>query len=302
MSENPPPVLGSRQRRQIVWITAGALGLYVLFRLLPTGTNLNHIDFRVQGGGSIEFCDPSNPQFIPVVAVRSPVSMTLAVNEPVQAGRVAQVSLVLNTASGKPIGPEDLIVAHTQKLHLLIVDPTLGDYQHIHPVPADKPGEWRFEFTPRSAGIYRVFADFTPVATARGLYANADLNVTGTNAVAPAAPGFAGHAFQLQPAELPLRAGKTADLAFTIARSDGAVVRLEPVMGAFAHLVAFDEMRSGFAHLHPNETDLTRPPDARQPRLTFKITIPKPGRYVIWAQVKIEGREFFTPFWFEVIP
>ena len=33
---------------------------------------------------------------------------------------------------------------------------------------------------------------------------------------------------------------------------------LEPVMGAFAHLVTFDEALSGFAHLHPMETDLTQ--------------------------------------------
>jgi len=50
-------------------------------------------------------------------------------------------------------------------------------------------------------------------------------------------------------------------------------VPLEPVMGAFAHLVAFDETRSGFAHLHPMETDLLKTPDATRPALSFKITI-----------------------------
>ncbi len=36
------------------------------------------MDFRVQGGNVIEFCDPANPQFLPVVAVRSPVTLTVA--------------------------------------------------------------------------------------------------------------------------------------------------------------------------------------------------------------------------------
>jgi len=31
-------------------------------------------------------------------------------------------------------------------------------------------------------------------------------------------------------------------------------------MGAFAHLVAFDETRSGFAHLHPMETGFVENP------------------------------------------
>ena len=75
---------------------------------------------------------------------------------------------------------------------------------------------------------------------------------------------------------------------------------LGPVMGAFAHLVAFDEARSGFAHLHPMEADVTVPPDAIHPVLNFKITIPRAGRYVIWAQIDLAGRETFLPFWFDV--
>jgi hypothetical protein len=53
-------------------------------RLLPTGTNLSHMDFRVdpRATNAIEFCDPLNPQFIPVVAVRSPVSMSIVTAEP----------------------------------------------------------------------------------------------------------------------------------------------------------------------------------------------------------------------------
>ena len=68
-----------------------------------------------------------------------------------------------------------------------------------------------------------------------------------------------------------------------------------------AHLVAFDGVRSGFAHLHPNETDLTRSLDPHRPQLTFKLTIPRAGRYVIWSQVILGGREMFAPFWFEVV-
>jgi hypothetical protein len=85
-----------------------------------------------------------------------------------------------------------------------------------------------------------------------------------------------------------------------VTRPDGGRVPLEPIMGAFAHLVAFDEARSGFAHLHPNETDFARPPDAMAPQLTFKVTIPRAGRYAVWAQVKLGGQEVFAPFWVEV--
>src|SRR5690606_34765335 len=108
--------------------------------------------------------------------------------------------------------------------------------------------------------------------------------------------------FTLRPADGPLRAGKPGDLLFDVTQTGGGAVRLEPVMDAYAHLVAFDLSRSGFAHLHPKETDLTVPLDPVQPQLSFQISIPKPGRYIVWAQVSLEGEERFVPFAVPVVP
>ena len=117
--------------RQFAVITIAAVAIFLGLRLLPTGTNLNHMDFRVdaKGGQALEFCDPSNPQFIPVVAVRSPVDMALATEAPAVAGQRVRAVVTLRTASGKAIAPEDLLVTHTRRLHLLLVDPSLADYQ-----------------------------------------------------------------------------------------------------------------------------------------------------------------------------
>jgi hypothetical protein len=267
------------------------------------------MDFRVSGKNSIDFCDPANPQFIPVVAATSPVKLTLRTAAAPVAGGEVRATLALATASGKPVAPEDLLVMHSRKLHLLISDPSLTDYQHVHPEPTRQPGEWSFAFTPRHGGIYRVFADFTPAATARSLYANADLVVSGPEPkageiAAEKKPAWVaerdGYRFAISPAVLPVKAGQVADLKFIVTKTDGGAVPLEPVMEAYAHLVAFDEGRSGFAHLHPMDTDLSHRPDATKPTLIFKITIPKAGRYVIWAQMNLGGREVFVPFWFDV--
>ena len=303
--------LSGRQYRQAALITMAAVAIFVIFRNLPTGTNLSHMDFRVQGGNSIEMCDPLNPQFIPVVDVRSPVTMALTTTAAAQAGGEVRATFTLRTSSGKAIAPEDLVIAHTKKMHLLIIDPSLTDYQHVHPDPTATPGEWTFHFTPRLGGTYRIFADFTPVATGLGLYANTELVVQGEGPSAGSLQAarqvswtyeHEGYQFQLQPAAPVLRARQAIDLKFSVNRADGAAVPMEPVMGAYAHLVAFDDGRSGFAHLHPMETDLSRKPDALRPTLSFKIMIPRAGRYVIWAQVNLGGREEFAPFWFDVIP
>jgi hypothetical protein len=295
------------QRRQIVLITLVALALFVTVRFLPTGTNLSHMDFRVEGKGALEFCDPANPQFIPVVQVRSPVVLTLKSARVPARDQPVDFTLTMKTASGQPIAPEDLLVANTRKLHLLVVDPTLTDYQHIHPEPGRRPGEWVFTLVPARAGLYRVFADFTPAATARGLYSVAEFTVPGTVATVTRSANTtwqaAGYNFELVVPPV-FHARQPADLRLRIVSQGAArqAVPLQTVMGAFAHLVAFDETRSGFAHLHPDETDLDKPPDKFQPELNFKITIPQPGRYVIWGQVNLGGTEVFAPFWIDVRP
>jgi hypothetical protein len=295
-----------RQKRQIAWITAGALALFLLVRRLPTGTNLAHVDFQVPGGRSIQFCDPANPCFLPVVAVKSPVTMTLATEDSPATGQRMKIALTLRTASGKPIGPQDLLVTHTRLLHLLVVDPSLRDYQHIHPVPGRVPGEWDFDLVPRRAGLYRLFADFTPSATGRGLYASAELPVPGQPDPPPAENNRVcevdGWKLTLAP-DASFRARVVVILALTVeSAAERRPVRLEPVMGAFAHLVAFDAARSGFAHLHPQQADLSQPLDPFRPRLTFQVQLPEAGRYVVWSQVKLGGQERFAPFWIDVAP
>jgi len=308
-SETPSSAspLSRRQLRGTFLITLVALALYLFMRWLPIGSNLNHMDFRVEEKGAIEFCDPNSPQFIPVISAKSPVTMTLRSDTPPTRGRPVDFTLTMRTASGKPIGPADLLVAHTRKLHLMVVDPTLNDYQHLHPEPGKSPGEWVFRMTPERAGTYRVFADFTPAATARGLYAAVDFEVPGEVARVVRSMSTmnqaAGFNFTLETPPL-LQAGRAADLKFRI-ESPGVTKRpvpLRPVMDAYAHLVAFDEDRTGFAHLHPNETDLSVPPDSLRPELTFKVTIPRAGRYVIWSQVNLGGSDVFVPFWVEVLP
>lgn len=296
--------LSRAQRLQIAAITLGAAVLYAGFRLIPAASDLNHIDFRIDGTNTLEFCDPSNPQFIPVVAVRSPVSAELASAGEPALGTVTRHTLRLGTASRKPIGPADLLVVHTRPLHLLVVDPTLQDYQHVHPEPGAVDGEWVFEHRPQRAGRYRVFADFTPTATGRGLYASADFIVAGEESKAPVSlewtTDVSGHRFTLTPTDGMIRAGRPATLSLALERPDGGEVQMEPIMDAYAHLVAFDADRSGFAHLHPLQTDPVNPADHNRPTLEFQVTIPDTGRYVIWAQVKLAGEEVFAPFWFDV--
>lgn len=297
--------LSPSQRRQVWILSIGAVAVFALFRWMPTGTKLSHGDFRLEGDNVLEFCDPAAPQFLPVTTARSPVAFEVTPQQ-MEQGEMTEFTFRLATSTGKAISPVDLLVAHTRKLHLMVVDPSLTDYQHIHPTPGEVPGEWHVSFAPKYAGTYRVFADFTPAATARGLYASVDLEVPGKPESLFHQPNLrhaeGNYRFELRMDEGRVRAREPTDLTLLIRHENAQAVQLGEVMGAFAHLVAFDEKRSGFAHLHPMETDLENPPDARTPELHFNITIPEPGLFVIWAQMVLDGTETFVPFWFEVEP
>ena len=297
--------LSSAQRNQTLWITIGAIVVFLAFRWMPTGTNLAHGDFRLEGENVLEFCDPAAPQFLPVTTARSPVELTVSPLS-VESGQFTDFTFRLETSTGKSIAPVDLLVAHTRKLHLMVVDPSLTDYQHIHPTAGEVPGEWHVSFAPKYAGTYRVFADFTPAATARGLYASVDIDVPGKQPTFDHRPKLNetvnDFRFELSIEDNRIRAREPTDLTLSIRHRANESVQLGQVMGAFAHLVAFDEGRTGFAHLHPRETDLDNPPDTLEPDLHFQITIPESGRYVIWAQIVLNGAETFVPFWFDVEP
>jgi hypothetical protein len=300
--------------RQTVVITLAAIALFFLVRWLPLADgSLHYSDFGAGERGFLEFCEPGSPQFAPVDRVHSPVTLTLRTDEPLRLDGPARVTAQLTTASGKPITADDLLVVHTRKLHLLLIAAdTLDDYQHVHPEPGDEAGTFVFTFIPRRLGRYRVFADFMPRATGRSLYAGAELKVTVKSGIfTGSGPAFVeglhtkkdGLVFRLTLDRSPVRINQTAQMVLTVAREQGGAPELEDIMGAPAHLVAFDERCSGFAHLHPaaptaevpDETDAGR-------RLAFAIHLPDPGNYRLWAQVRVDGREVFAPFDLKVEP
>ncbi len=71
---------------------------------------------------------------------------------PLTVGQPVRALLHLQRPNGEPVSPSDLIETHTKKIHLLMVDSSLTDYHHEHPVPTRNPGEYSFSFTPGKRG------------------------------------------------------------------------------------------------------------------------------------------------------
>jgi hypothetical protein len=127
-----------------------------------------------------------------------------------------------------------------------------------------------------------VFADFKHDEEARTLAA--DLAVDGEAAYAPlpapATSADTGDGYDVRLDAGALRAGREAELRFTVTR-DGEPVRTEPYLGAGGHLVALREGDLAYLHVHPEEHDAA---------VSFMTEFPSEGRYRLYLQFKHEGR------------
>lgn len=225
---------------------------------------------------------------------------------PPVAGRQATAVVRLTGSDGKPLTLDQLQVAHTEKLHLLIVDGTLTDYHHEHPVASDKPGEYRFEFSPRYGGPYHIWADVVPTATSRQEYAKTTVMVQGSpaekNKALNTTADADGYRFRLTSENNePLQAGKATMVKVKVTTPDGKdFTALEPLMGAYAHMVAFPENLESVTHVHPMGEEPQAATERGGPELSFHVEPEKPGFQKLFLQTQIGAREFYAAFGVEV--
>lgn len=236
------------------------------------------------------------------------IRATIRTAEPLVAGQEARAVLTLQRLDGSPVYPVDLIEMHTQKIHLLLVDSSLADYQHAHPVPTPRAGEYEFSFTPHKPGSYLAWADVRPAPLGLQEYAATTIRaetrpepmvehvLSGTSAAE-------GLVFQLTFDSPQVRVGKPATGRLRITRADGSAMdQLEPFMEAFAHLVGFHENRKDILHLHPKGRPVRNASARGGPELEFVLYATQPGFVRLFAQVQVDGALKLGAFGVEVVP
>ena len=95
----------------------------------------------------------------PDAAVTPSVRAAAQMSAPLQQGELNRVMLRLLRTNEVAVRFEELQEVHEARIHLLVIDPSLTDYHHLHPQPTGTPGEFSFAFAPRRTGPYRVWAD-----------------------------------------------------------------------------------------------------------------------------------------------
>lgn len=216
---------------------------------------------------------------------------------PITAGTPATLAFQLTNAQGHPLGPEDLATTHTEKLHTMIVDRTLTDYHHLHPVYDPARKLFVCSFIPRLSQPYTAWHDFALRGTAEPIHLRTELpapqGMTNLPApfITPATDATMQGIHVHLATDTPLMAGRPAMLTIAATTPDGAPIRdLEPIMGAYAHLAGFSQDGKHFVHSHPlNDTP---PADGR---LQFHLTPETAGMTKFFLQLRHQGQDVTFP-------
>ena len=253
--------------------------------------------------GELDYCGSDDTGFVDLSIRRWPMKIDFRPVNPVVMNQLAKFEIKIEKADGSPLTSSDVALSQTQKIHLLAVDESLNDYHHIHPI-ADSlfDGVWHFSLTPKYAGEYSVYLDFIPLKSPRRVLLSSSFKVNGNRASFQDRQENLEFSYEDINFELIKDSKESTEekkiITLTAVDRKGKNVTFHPVMGAFAHMVAFDDEMNGFAHLHPISENVPSSENTTHTGpLSFDFTAPKYRMYRLWAQVKTTTeKEIFIPF------
>jgi rubrerythrin len=302
------------ERSQRLWSEIKSLYPREALQILPPlWTCPMHPELMKTAVGNCPICGmPLEPIYVtqPQLTQAPIIRAEIVANTPLKVGKRADLRIRLFFIDNdQPVSLSDLEETHTRKIHLLISDVTETDYHHEHPEPAGD-GEYTFSFTPQRPDTYRVWADLLPVQTHVQQYSVADIPSSTPrqgkmieNEPESRHAEIDGYKFDLSFEKEVIHERDTIAAKLRVTQSDGQPCnKLGVVMGAFGHFVGFSDDLATVLHLHPIGPLITDPAARGGPELPFYFRSNKTGLFRLFAQVKIEGKDFFPRFVLRVQP
>lgn len=197
------------------------------------------------------------------------------------------------------LGPDgtavtDFEVNATKRLHFFVVRDDMAHFQHLHPVDAN--GLWRTRVAIPDGGSYRMYAEFVPPGSRSRMHPT----VLGSTFIVPGdttyvpMPGPAASVqvdgYTVTRLEGAGPVARTAPNTLTFAVTDAAgdpVTDLEPYLGSYAHISAFNALSLSVTHLHP--TQAVDPASSAPAELTFQARFAERGEHRVFLEFQIDG-------------
>jgi hypothetical protein len=213
------------------------------------------------------------------------VELLLQTPSVISAGIVQLQFQLLDRETNNLLPDQALDVLHEKKLHLLIYDEALQEFQHVHPEFTD--GHWTVEANFQKNGKYWLWSQ-GQILEDEEFTAGRQINIIDGQPAWPAPPvlsdqriGDAGIS-TVELGHLRLTAGHPIFVNVRMKRNDGTAPELTPYLGAFAHIVAVPQAGDSLIHVHPMPSS--------ENQGIMHVTFPLPGFYRVWVQF-IDGGE-----------
>ncbi len=302
------------ERAQRLWPEIKSLYPKEALQILPPLWSCPmHQELMKTAAGNCPICSmPLEPIYVtqPQLTQAPIIRAEIVADSPLEVGKRADLRIRLFFIDNdQPVALSDLEETHTRKIHLLISDISETDYHHEHPEPTGN-GEYALSFTPQRPDTYRVWADLLPARTHVQQYSVTDIpsNTPGKGRMAENEPEnrhaeIDGYKFDLSFEKEVIHERDTVAAKLRVTQPNGQPCnKLGVVMGAFGHFVGFGDDFATVLHLHPIGPLITNPEARGGPELPFYFRSNKTGLFRLFAQVKIEGKDFFPRFVLRVQP
>lgn len=232
------------------------------------------------------------PQFALAHEEESRVAIEADITTPMQAGAIAYKFELVDTKTNQVLKDSDLAITHEKILHVLVYDPALQEFQHVHP---EFDGQfWVVDLSFARNGNYWFWVQGELASDGEEFSSSRRVEIFGGQSAWPTPPVLSdvrsssdGSSTVLLSGQT-LHAGQMLMLDVTLGRNDGTQPVNTPYLGAFAHIIAVPEDADSLIHVHPMNGS-----NANEGML--HITFPQAGFYRLWVQFMDDGALKIVP-------
>ncbi|MFN8470933.1 MAG: heavy metal translocating P-type ATPase [Anaerolineae bacterium] len=270
---------------------------------------------------ALRFAEPSHASGMPagmpaaqpqvLSAAQARVDAALSVPSSITPGMPVKLSYDLtDQITGAPLA--SLPVSHEAVMHLIAVSRDLQQFQHIHPLASDKPGQYSVETSFPTPGTYILFDEFER-AGGQDVVKRDEL-VVGAPSMAAArltedrSPKVVNGARVSLIGADSIKTGQETPLRFRLddPATGAGITNLRPYLGEPAHLVILSEDAQSFAHVHgeqPGSAGMAamgaegggqKAEVKYGPEIDSHYTFPAPGLYKVWGQFQTDDGHVIT--------
>jgi hypothetical protein len=198
--------------------------------------------------------------------------------------------------NGKRLHQDDYKIEHEKRMHVIVVNNDLSQFQHVHPVFDTSTNSFKLpDFVFPTSGNYRVYTDFT-IGSHDGdsghkgvQYQDVTVGTPSHNPAMPLGNPTNTALVDGNKVDLEVKSGKSGlerKLTFTLMRDGQKVTDLQKYLGALGHLVVIREGDLEYIHTHTKATDITK----QNGKVDFTVDFTQPGTYKAFAQFQRDGK------------